>query len=86
MLPIFTINNLVNHTVAIWAATTHLQLVNNSYNALEALQYLANEPVDLMFLDINMPKLTGFEFLKTLNNPPKVIVTSAYQEFAIEGA
>jgi DNA-binding LytR/AlgR family response regulator len=38
-----------------------------------------------MFLDINMPKLTGFEFLKTLNNPPKVIVTSAYQEFAIEG-
>jgi DNA-binding LytR/AlgR family response regulator len=67
------------------AGITHLQLVNNSYNALEALQYLANETADLMFLDINMPKLTGFEFLKTLNNPPKVIVTSAYQEFAIEG-
>ena len=63
----------------------HLELQKNCYNALEAMQFLNQQTVDLMFLDINMPKLTGFEFLKTLNNPPKVIVTTAYQEFALEG-
>ena len=63
----------------------HLALVSNCYNAIEAMQYLAANQVDLMFLDINMPKLKGFEFLKTLNNPPKVIVTTAYQEYAVEG-
>lgn len=59
--------------------------VGNSYNALEALNVLQNESVDLIFLDINMPQLTGFEMLRTLSKPPKVIVTTAYQEFAIEG-
>jgi len=63
----------------------HFKLVNHSYNALEAMQYLATNSVDLMFLDINMPKLTGFEFLKTLTIKPQVIVTTAYQEFALEG-
>lgn len=63
----------------------HLKLKKKCYNALEAMQFLNQQSVDLMFLDINMPKLTGFEFLKTLNNPPKVIVTTAYQEFALEG-
>jgi DNA-binding LytR/AlgR family response regulator len=46
---------------------------------------LQKEEVDLIFLDLNMPKLKGFEFLKTLTSPPKVIVTTAYSEFAIEG-
>lgn len=63
----------------------HLTLVNHSYNALEAMQFLATNPVDLMFLDINMPKLKGFDFLKTLTIKPHVIVTTAYQEFALEG-
>lgn len=63
----------------------HMQLQKNCYNALEALEYLNEHNVDLIFLDINMPKLKGFEFLKTLSSPPKVIVTTAYSEFAIEG-
>jgi DNA-binding LytR/AlgR family response regulator len=62
-----------------------MQLKKNCYNALEALEYLNTHKVDLIFLDINMPKLKGFEFLKTLSAPPKVIVTTAYSEFAIEG-
>jgi DNA-binding LytR/AlgR family response regulator len=63
----------------------HFKLVNHSYNALEAIKFLANNSVDLMFLDINMPKLSGFDFLKTLTIKPQVIVTTAYQEFALEG-
>lgn len=55
------------------------------YNAFEAIDYLSKNSVDLIFLDINMPKLTGLDFLKTLSNPPKVIITSAYKEFALEG-
>nr|WP_313799959.1 LytTR family DNA-binding domain-containing protein [uncultured Allomuricauda sp.] len=63
----------------------HMMLQKNCYSALEALEYLNTHQVDLVFLDINMPKLKGFEFLKTLSAPPKVIVTTAYSEFAIEG-
>ena len=63
----------------------HLELAGHCYDALEAMQFLSNERVDLMFLDLNMPKLKGFDFLKTLAHPPKVIVTTAYKEFAIEG-
>jgi len=63
----------------------NLELVKNCYDALEALDYLNKNKVDLIFLDLNMPKIQGFEFLKTLSNPPNVIVTTAYQEFAIEG-
>ncbi len=63
----------------------HLELAGHCYDALEAMQFLSSEPVDLMFLDLNMPKLKGFDFLKTLAHPPKVIVTTAYKEFAIEG-
>jgi len=63
----------------------HMKLQKNCYSALEALEYLNTHQVDLVFLDINMPKLKGFEFLKTLSAPPKVIVTTAYSEFAIEG-
>ncbi|WP_286269476.1 LytR/AlgR family response regulator transcription factor [Thalassotalea hakodatensis] len=63
----------------------HFSLTNNSYNALQALEYLKNHDVELIFLDINMPKLKGFDFLRTLKHPPQVIVTSAYQEYALEG-
>ncbi|WP_323756132.1 response regulator transcription factor [Roseivirga sp.] len=63
----------------------HMKLQKNCYSALEALEYLNTHQVDLIFLDINMPKLKGFEFLRTLSSPPKVIVTTAYSEFAIEG-
>ena len=63
----------------------HVQLEKNCYNAMEAMQYLNENRVDFMFLDINMPKLRGLDFLKTLTNPPKTIITTAYKEHALEG-
>jgi len=63
----------------------NLVLQKNCYDAIEALEYLNKHKVDLIFLDLKMPKLKGFEFLKTLQSPPGVIVTTAYQEFALEG-
>jgi len=63
----------------------NMHLMKNCYDALEAIEFLNNNSVDLIFLDLNMPKLKGFEFLKTLSSPPKVIVTTAYKEFALEG-
>ena len=59
--------------------------VGNCYDAFEAMELLQKETVDLIFLDINMPKLSGFDFLKTLPQPPNIIVTSAHQEYALEG-
>ena len=64
---------------------SNMELKKNCYDGLEAFEYLNKNDVDLIFLDLNMPKLKGFEFLKTLKNPPKVIVTTAYKEFALEG-
>jgi len=61
------------------------QLMKNCYDAIEALEYLTTNTVDLIFLDLNMPRLKGFDFLKTLSHPPKVIVTTAYKEYALEG-
>lgn len=62
----------------------NMQLMTHCYDAIEALDYLSKNNVDLIFLDLNMPKLKGFDFLKTLPSPPKVIVTTAYSEFALE--
>lgn len=62
-----------------------LLLQGNYKNAKEALNGITNYPVDLVFLDINMPGLTGFQFLKALTNPPAVIFTTAYREHAMEG-
>lgn len=66
-------------------ALPNLSFVKHCYDAIEAMECLRNHKVDLMILDLNMPKLKGFEFLKTLQNPPKVIVTTAYSEHALEG-
>ena len=63
----------------------NMKLMKHCYDALEAFEYLNSNQVDLIFLDLNMPKLKGFEFLKILPNPPKVIVTTAYKEHALEG-
>ncbi len=63
----------------------HIALKHHCYNAMEAMEYLNKNTVDFMFLDINMPKLKGLDFLKTLSNPPKTIVTTAYKEYALEG-
>jgi len=50
----------------------------------DAMQHLQEQQVDMLFLDINMPKLSGLDFLRTLNYQPKVIITSAYKEFALD--
>lgn len=62
-----------------------LQLVKACNNALEALELLATEPVDLIFADINMPDLNGVDFVRSLINKPVVIFTTAYMEYAVEG-
>ncbi len=61
-----------------------LMLAGQCYNALDAINVLHRTPVDLLFLDINMPELTGLELLRTLLHPPKVILTTAYSEFALD--
>ena len=63
----------------------YLSKVGNCFDAFEALQLLNSGPVDVIFLDINMPELSGFDLLKTMKQSPHVIVTSAYKEYAIEG-
>lgn len=61
-----------------------LNIVKTCYNAFEALNVLNKERIDLIFLDINMPKLIGTDMIKTLQYPPKVIFTSAHKDFAME--
>ncbi|MFN9327787.1 MAG: LytR/AlgR family response regulator transcription factor [Cyclobacteriaceae bacterium] len=61
-----------------------LELVGLCSNAIEASNALRNQPVDLLFLDIRMPELSGLDLLKIIKNPPKVILTTAYAEHALE--
>lgn len=61
-----------------------LELSGKCKNAIEAISHLYENTVHIMFLDINMPEVNGLEMLRTLNNPPKVILTTAYSEFALE--
>ncbi len=61
-----------------------LELTARCDNAMKAFEVLRNHNIDLIFLDIQMPKLNGIDFLKTLQNPPKVIFTTAYRDYAIE--
>jgi DNA-binding LytR/AlgR family response regulator len=63
----------------------NLELVASCKNAFEVLDVLEREKIDLLFLDINMPKLSGISLLKTLEQKPAVIITTAYSEYAIEG-
>jgi DNA-binding LytR/AlgR family response regulator len=62
-----------------------LELVQKCTNAIEANEVLKKEHIDLMFLDIQMPQLTGIDFLKTLTDPPLVVFTTAYPNYALEG-
>lgn len=63
----------------------HLELAGVCGTAFEAMAILHRRSVDLMFLDLNLPQLGGFDFLRSLQKPPKVIVTTAYSEHAVEG-
>jgi DNA-binding LytR/AlgR family response regulator len=62
-----------------------LQLVGSCSNAVEAISFLQEHSVDLLFLDIQMPQLLGTNFIRTLKNPPKIIFTTAYRKYAVEG-
>lgn len=63
----------------------NLQLVSSCKNSFEVMIVLQEKEIDLLFLDINMPKLSGLSLLKTLQQKPSVIITTAYPEYAIEG-
>ena len=72
---------LKNHIQGVEA----LELTGTCSNAVEAISFLKDNRVDLLFLDIQMPHLLGTNFLRTLKNPPKVIFTTAYRKYAVEG-
>lgn len=67
------------------ARLSHLDLAGKFSNPLEALSGIRLAPVDLIFLDIQMPAMTGIEFLKTLSSAPAIIFTTAYADYALEG-
>ena len=62
-----------------------LEVAETCSNALKALEILKKTEIDLMFLDIRMPAINGFDFLKMLRQPPKVIITTAFREYALDG-
>jgi DNA-binding LytR/AlgR family response regulator len=62
-----------------------LQLMGECANAIQVLTILQQQQIDLLFLDIRMPQLNGTDFIKTLQHPPKVIFTTAFSEYALEG-
>ena len=62
-----------------------LKIVGQCSNAIEALNVLHANPVDVIFLDIKMPTMLGTDFLKSLSHPPKIIFVTAYREYAVEG-
>ena len=64
---------------------TDFELIAKCNNVVEANEILSTEEVDIIFLDIQMPQITGIEFVKTLQNPPLIIFTTAYDNYAIEG-
>lgn len=61
------------------------EIIQEHENALEALSFLKKNRIDLIFLDISMPRLSGLDFLRSLKSPPKTIITTAYREYALDG-
>lgn len=65
--------------------TPFLELCDQCESAMKAIEVLGNIQVDLMYVDINMPDLSGMDFVKTLENPPKIVFVTAYSQYALEG-
>lgn len=63
---------------------SQLHLVASCWNAMEAFEVLKREAIDLLFLDIQMPGITGIDFIRSLQDPPGVILTTAYRDYAVE--
>jgi len=74
--------DIITHYIS---QTSYLELVSSTTNPVAALQTVVTENIDLVFLDIQMPELSGIDFVKAINGKAKVILTTAYSEFAIEG-
>ncbi|WP_333819749.1 LytR/AlgR family response regulator transcription factor [Ohtaekwangia sp.] len=66
-------------------ATPMLEIAGACHHAMAAFEFIQQNHVDLIFLDINMPKLTGIDFLRALPSPPKVIFTTAHRDYAVDG-
>src|SRR3990170_1684193 len=67
------------------ATLPSLEIVGECHHAISAFEFLQGHTVDLIFLDVNMPRLLGTEFLKTVPAPPKIIFTTAHRDYAVEG-
>lgn len=67
------------------SSVSFLNLAGTADNAIEAITFLQNHSVDLLFIDIEMPGLLGTDFIRIIKNPPKAIFTTAYKKFALEG-
>jgi DNA-binding LytR/AlgR family response regulator len=74
--------DIITHYIS---QTSYLELVSSTTNPVEALQTVITQNIDLVFLDVQMPELSGIDFVKAINGKAKVILTTAYSEFAIEG-
>ena len=64
--------------------TKELSLIESFSNAIEAIKFLNQNSVDLIFLDIHMPDFSGFDFIQTIKNPPKIVLTTSDGNFAVE--
>lgn len=77
---------LAQDVLALYISRTgFLTLAGRCNNALQAFAALSKTPVDIMFLDIKMPEMSGMDLLKSLKSPPKVVLTTAHDEYALEG-
>jgi DNA-binding LytR/AlgR family response regulator len=63
---------------------SYMNLIGNCYSAIDAVPFLNEYKIDLIFLDIKMPQISGFDFLKTLPSLPQIIIVSAHKEYALE--
>ena len=76
-----TARAIINH---LCSQVATLEIVGEFPNAMQAIKFLNKNEVDLIFLDIHMPDFTGFDFIETLKNPPKIVLTTSDKQFAIE--